>query len=200
MKKYSTRIKSTDFMYIEFKKVARLKLENPNLTSKEIKTRAVEDNIFQVDTVNRRKTIAKAMIRRLKVVDEYLLEQLANGVLDTSKQITLYTILKNDRLFFEFMREVYREKYLIKDPYLTDKDFNIFFHKKSEQSEKVAGWKDYTYYKLKQTIVRILFEAGFINHQDERRIVKPIMNQELIEHLNELGDQEYAKVMLAKIR
>ncbi|MCK8827431.1 DUF1819 family protein [Natroniella acetigena] len=193
---YSTSIKYTDFLYLELKKVAKLKFEKQKLNSKEIKAKAVEDNIFQFDTVARRKRIANAMIKRLEVLDEYLLQQLVIGSIETSKQITLYTILKTDCLFFEFMWEVYRENYLIKEPYLTDKNFSIFFQKKSEQSEKVASWKEYTYYKLKQTIIRILFEAGFISDQDERRIVKPIINLGVAEHLKDIGDEKYLKVML----
>ena len=195
-KKYSTTIKLTDFLYLELKKVAKLKAKKPKLTPKEIKIKAIEDNIFQVDTVARRKTIANAMIKRLEVLDQYLLKQLTTGSIETSKQIALYTILKTDRLFFEFMQEVYREKYLIKEMYLKDKDFNIFFQKKSEQSERVASWKDYTYYKLKQTIIRILFEAGFINNQDERKILRPIINLGIREHLKEIGDEKYLQAML----
>ncbi|PRX24091.1 putative inner membrane protein DUF1819 [Orenia metallireducens] len=195
-KKYSTGIKSTPFLYLELKKIAKLKVRNSNITDKEIRRQAVEDNIFQVNTLNRRKTISRATIKRINVLDDYLIDQLLNGTLDNSKQIALYSILKTDRLFFEFMKEVYREKYLIKDPYLHDKDFNIFFEKKAEQSERVAGWKEYTYYKLKQVFIRILFEAGFIKEQDKREIVRPIINQSLKQHLIDKNEAEYLEAML----
>ncbi len=197
--KYSTRIKSTPFLYLELKKMAKLKINNPDMTDKELKQQAVEENLFQVNTDSRSKTIASATIRRIRALDDYLLDKLLNGTIETGKQIAIYSILKTNRLFYEFMKEVYLEKYILKDPYLEDKDFNIFFQNKAEQSERVAGWSDYTYYKLKQVIIRVLFEAGLIKDQKEREIVKPIINQELTYHLEDIGDKNYLEVLLGGV-
>lgn len=194
--KYSTAIKGASFLYLELKKLAKLKVNNSDISIKELRKKAVEENIFQVDTVNRRKTIARAIIKRIKVLDDYLIDRLIDGTIETSKQIAMYSILKTDRLFFEFMNEVYLEKYLLKDPILEDKDFNIFFQNKAEQSERVAGWTDYTYYKLKQVLIRILFEAGFIKNQKSREIVRPIINKELADYLENIGDKKYLGAML----
>ncbi len=129
-----------------------------------------------------------------------LLDKLANGNLETSKQVALYAILKTDRLFFEFMQEVYREKYLIRDYLITDKDFAIFFQRKAEQSQKVAEWKDYTFYKLKQVYKRILTEAGFVKkNKKDVEITRPLMEQELADFLNEKGDGIYLQAMLGGI-
>lgn len=194
--KYSTGIKTKPFLYVELKKMARLKIENEDLTNKQLKDKAVEKNILQFNTESRNKAVASATLKRLDVLDDFLLDRLLNDSIDTSKQIALYSILKTDRLFFEFMDEVYKEKYEIGDPYLTDKDFNIFFQHKAEQNERVAGWADYTYYKLKQVFIRILFEAGFIKDQKEREIKKPIIPKDVIAHLEDKGDKKYIQAML----
>jgi hypothetical protein len=194
--KYSTGIKTKPFLYVELKKMARLKLDNKNLSNKELKNKAVKENILQFNTKNRNKAVASATIKRLEVLDDYLIDKLINDSIDTSKQIAIYSILKTDRLFFEFMDEVYKEKYQIRDPYLTDKDFNIYFQHKAEQSERVARWAGYTYYKLKQVFIRILFEAGFIKDQKEREINKPIIPKDVIKHLEDKDDNEYIQVML----
>ncbi len=129
-----------------------------------------------------------------------LLDKLVNGNLETSKQIALYAILKTDRLFFEFMQEVYREKYLIRDYLITDKDFAIFFHRKAEQSQNVAEWKDYTFYKLKQVYKRILTEAGFVKkNKKDVEIIRPFIEQELADYLNAKGDGIYLQAMLGGI-
>ena len=197
--KYSTAIKTKPFLYVELKKMAELKVNNPELSYKELKDKAVEDNIFQYNTLSRRKGVASAITKRIKVLDEYLIDKLLEGSIDTAKQIAIYSILKTDRLFFEFMDEVYKDKYQIRDPYLTDKDFNIFFQHKVEQSERVAGWVDYTYYKVKQVLIRVLYEAGFIKDQKEREITKPIIGNNIIEHLNKKGDAKYVQAMLGGI-
>jgi acetone carboxylase gamma subunit len=193
--KYSSTIKSMAYLYLEIKKAAMLKIKG--FKDFEIANKALQDNIFQVNTESRKREIASTVLKRLKVLDDYLLEKLANGSLETSKQIALYSIMKTDRLFFEFMTEVYREKYLLKDFIIMDKDFNIFFQRKMEQSVTVASWKEYTFYKLKQVYKRILSEAGFVKRQKKNiEIVPPIMAKDLIEHLKEIGDQPYLEAML----
>lgn len=197
--KYSTSIKTKPFLYIELKKMAKFREKNNSLSKSRLKEKALEENIFQYETKNRNKEIASVTLKRLEVLDEFLMDKLIHGSIDISKQIAMYSILKTDRLFYEFMEEVYKEKYLIGDPFLTDRDFNIFFQHKSEQSERVDSWADYTYYKLKQVIIRVLFEANFITDQEERKIKRPIIPKEVIYHLEEKGESKYIKAMLGGI-
>jgi len=179
--------------------MAEFKLENEELLKKELKDKAVAENIFQFDTENRNKEVAAVTRKRLEVLDDFLMDKLLDDVIDVSKQIAIYSIMKTDRLFFEFMEEVYKEKYKIGDNYLADKDFSLFFKHKAEQSERVDSWADYTYYKLKQVFIRILFEAGFINDQKEREIKKPLIPEEIIDHLKSKGDIRFVEAMLGGV-
>lgn len=198
MLEYTSVLKSRPFLYLELKKAAQLKIQG--LDEKEIKYKAIEENIFAVNTETRKKEIASAVINRIEELDMYILDKIVNGSLQTSKQLALYSILKTDRLFFEFMKEVYREKILLKDSIITDKNFNIFFRRKAEQSEQIANWKDYTLYKLKQVYKRVLSEAGFIkNSKKEIEIIPQIMEAEVIEYLKDKGDILYLEVMLGEI-
>jgi hypothetical protein len=198
MEKYKSTIKSMAFLFLELKKASGLYLQG--LKADEIKKKALEENIFLLDTENRIKEIASTVLKRIEVLDEFLLRKLTNGNLETSKQIALYAILKTDRLFFEFMQEVYREKYLLGDYIITDRDFNTFFQRKSEQSVQVASWKDYTLYKLKQVYKRTLLQAGFVKKNKKNiQIVKPLMEEDVVEHLKSKGDQIYLQAMLGEI-
>lgn len=198
MSEYTSVLKSSSYLYLELKKSCNLKIQG--LDENEIKNKAIEDNIFALSTEMRKKGIASAVVNRIKVLDDYLIDKIANGNLQTSKQLALYSILKTDRLFFEFMKEVYREKILLKDYILTDKDFNVFFRRKSEQSDKIANWVDYTYYKLGQVYKRILTEAGFIkNVNKEIEIVPQIMEDDVKNHLQLIGDTIYIEAMLGEV-
>jgi acetone carboxylase gamma subunit len=198
MLKYTSILKSRPFLYLELKKASRLKLQG--LSDEEIKIKAIEENIFAVNTEARKREIASTVIKRIQVLDDYILQKIINGSLQTSKQLAIYSILKTDRLFFEFMKEVYREKILLKDFIITDKDFNIFFRRKAEQSEKIASWKDYTFYKLKQVYKRVLSEAGFIkNEKKDIEIIPQIIEEDVIKHLKDIGDIVYLEVMLGEI-
>jgi len=195
---YKSTIKSRPFLFRETKKAAEL--INKGFKEFEIKEKAKKDNIFQVNTETRRSEIASIVLQRLKAIDDFLIEKIVNGDIETSKQVVIYSIMKTDRLFFEFMYEVFREKIILRDFTLQDKDFNLFFDRKKEQSERVASWNDYTFYKLKQVYIRILFEAGLIKNQKKNRdIVKPIIEEEVVQHLKEIGDIRYLNALMGEI-
>jgi hypothetical protein len=195
---YKSTIKSKPFLYKEMKKAAELM--NQGFKDFEIKDMSRNDNIFQVNTEARKSEIASIVIQRLKAIDDFLVEKIVNGEIGTSKQIVVYSIMKTDRLFFEFMYEVFREKILMGDSTLQDKDFDIFFSRKKEQSKKVASWTNYTFYKLKQVYIRILFEAGFIKgRKRDRVIVKPIIEEELVQHLKKIGDEKYLNSLMGEM-
>lgn len=198
MLEYRSTIKARSYLYLELKKAANLYLEGFSLD--DIKQKALDENIFLLNSKNRIKEIASTISERLQALDETLLHKLTKGNLETSKQIALYAILKTDRLFFEFMQEVYREKYLIKDYIITDKDFSIFFREKAEQDRRVAGWTDYTFYKLKQVYKRVLIEAGFVKKNNKNiEITRPLMEQDIIDYLNKKGDGIYLQAMIGEI-
>lgn len=198
MLQYTSILKSRPYLYLELKKASELKLQG--MGEEIIRSKAIEENIFAVNTEARKKEIASTVINRIEILDNYILGKIVNGSLQTSKQLAIYSILKTDCLFFEFMKEVYREKLLLNDLIITDKDFNVFFRRKSEQSEQIAGWKDYTFYKLKQVYKRVLSEAGFIkNSKKEVEIIPQIIDQEVVNHLKDIGDGPYLEAMLGEI-
>jgi len=198
MSQYTSILKSRPYLYLELKKASLLKIKG--FGEEDIKTKAIEENIFSVNTEARKREIASTVINRIEGLDHYILDKIANGSLQTSKQLAIFSILKTDRLFFEFMKEVYREKILLKDFIITDKDFNVFFRRKAEQSSQIAEWKDYTFYKLKQVYKRVLTEAGFIkNSKKEVEIIPQIMEEEVVLYLKNIGDTPYIEVMLGEM-
>lgn len=195
--KYRTAIKSQSFLYIETKKAAKLILQG--LDEDQIRDKSLAYNIFQVNTDARKTEIASAVVTRLKALDSFFIEKLVNADIQTSKLIAIYSIMKTDRLFFEFMNEAYKDKIILRDNFIWDKDFNIFFDRKKEQSAKVASWTDYTFYKLKQVITRILNEAGLIRNEGRKReVVRPIVENSVVEHFKKIGDTVYLNIFTGK--
>ena len=191
---YSSKIEKAPFTFVELKKASTLALRG--FSNAEIKEKAVHNNIFQVTTEARKKEMASMVLKRMQALDEYLLQQLVNRSVDTGKLIVVYAIMKTDRLFFEFMNEVFKEKLMIKDYVMADKDFQIFFARKKEQSERVAAWHDYTFYKLKQVYLRLLFEAGLMKNKKSREIVKPLLDGSLVDHWLSRGDGMIVNILL----
>lgn len=192
---YKSTIKSRPYLYKETKKAASLIKQGINLD--EIKVKSLEQNIFQLESEARKKEVASIIVARLKDLDKFIIEKIAEGNVETSKILVLYAIIKTDRLFFEFMNEVYKEKLLLRDLFLKDKDFNVFFQNKKEQSEKVASWTEVTLKKLKQVYVRILFECGLIeNQKGDRKIKSPILETEVKDYLYKIGDKIYINAIV----
>lgn len=195
---YKSTIKSRPYLYKETKKAATL--INTGVELDEIKSKSLEENIFQLESEARRREVASIIVTRLKAVDKFVIDKIEDSNVETSKILVLYAIIKTDRLFFEFINEVYKEKILLKDLFIRDKDFNIFFQGKMEQSEKVASWTEYTFKKLKQVYIRILFESGLIvNQKGDREIKVPIIDSEVKEHLYSIGDKVYINAILGVI-
>lgn len=192
---YKSTIKSRTYLYKETKKA--ISLINKGLDVDGIKGKSLEDNIFQLESEARKKEVASIITSRIKGLDPYILDKIENSNIETSKILVLYAIAKTDRLFFEFLNEVYKEKIVLKDFYIRDKDFSVFFQSKKEQSEKVDSWSEYTFKKLKQVYIRILFESGLIgNQKGDREIVVPIIDSDVKEYLYEIGSKPYADAIL----
>lgn len=192
---YKSTIKSRAYLYKETKKA--VSLMNRGLKVTDIKEKSLQDNIFQLESEARKKEVASIITVRLKDLDKQIIYNIENSNVETSKVLVLYAILKTDRLFFEFINEVYKEKILLKDLFIRDKDFSVFFQNKREQSEKVASWSEYTFKKLKQVYIRILFESGLIaNQKGDREIKIPIIESQVKEYLYSIGDSVYLNAIL----
>lgn len=190
---YSASIISTSFWFLESKKVAELILEG--YSKDEILNIALEDNIFQVETERRVRDITNTTYRRLKSFPEEVLEYFVRVDVNSAKVFVLISILKNDKLFFEFMYEVFREHIVLGDLTLKNKDFEMFFDNKSYQSDIVSEWVDETLGRLKRGYTNMLSEAGVLDTSDKENVILlPFVDLKFKDILikNNLGTYLYA--------
>lgn len=195
--KYSAKLTGESFLLQELKIVAKLKKEG--YSDKKIRKTIIDDNLFQYkikSSISRRLT---PLMQRINVLNDKLIDRLIENPLEDGIIINLYAIMKNDRLFFEFMNEVMRDKLSSKNEILEKKDINIFFDIKIEQSDDVATWSDATIAKIKQVIKKILSEAKVIEDPKAGTLHKIIMSNWLKDCLVELGEEKYILAMGEKI-
>ena len=180
--KYSAGMVSRPFWYVEEKKTAKYLLEG--LDKNTIKNLVITENIYQAPTEYRAIQIFNTVYKRLTSLDESLLFNIVNSDVATSKIIALFSIMKTDELFFEFMYEVFREKLILGDYMLRDRDVNVFFSNKKTQSDIITKWTDYTIEKLKRCYTRVLYEAGLIvNNSRDRKIVPVNLDYKICQHM-----------------
>ncbi|CAG9609143.1 DUF1819 family protein [Pseudoneobacillus rhizosphaerae] len=190
---YSATLTGASFLMYELKQV--LKLKKQGLLNEEIKKKVIEENVFDYKFTSSLKRSVPSVIRRVNVLDEQLQEWVLNNTLEESKIINLYAIMKTDRLFFEFMNEVIREKLETNNYLLEKKDLNVFFISKSEQDEKMAKWTELTVNKLKQVYLKLLFEAGLLKDKKTGVLNRLLLDESLKRHLSYIGDTAYLRAM-----
>ena len=163
------------FWLSETRKTAELLLNG--LSKTEIKELAIKENIYQIRAEDRIRRIASVTLNRLASLPETLVQQLVSGHIGTAKLLVLISIMKTDRLFFEFVYEVHRQAIILGENIITDRAVNAFFDSKIAQSEVVAKWTESAIKKLKQTYIKILDEAGMLSSvKGERKIITPVVD------------------------
>lgn len=191
---YSAGLMSQSFWFLEFKKVVRLRQEG--LSYDEIKKKCVEENLFGAAKEYRALRMAGYIITRIKTMDDTLIELFCSSDLATQKIINLITILRTDRLFFEFVYEVYREKVILGIECIEDADVNVFFTRKETQSELIAGWKESTKKHLRSCYLNFMTDANLLTVVEKKRIITPpIMDVALERYLKAMGEEAMVKAL-----
>ena len=193
-KEYSASAVKVSFWFQEFRKVIQL-LSNGNSLD-EIRAMNLSENIFSAVTPYRARQIFNAVSGRVLALppDVYVLFLASD--LATQKLITLIAVMAYDKLFFEFVYEVVREKLIMGDDELSDRDLRIFFKEKQEQDARVAGWTDATFVRLAKAYKNMLYEAGIIDKaKGTRKIIPPLIDPALQTWAESHGMSRYIRAL-----
>jgi Putative inner membrane protein (DUF1819) len=191
--KYTTTLNGAQFLLYEFSQIVKLKEQG--LTDEEIKEKVIDENILQQVKVSSLKRRLRYLLPRVNVLDETLRNFVIYESIDISKVINFYSILKTDRLFYEFMNEVIKEKFKLNNYNLEKKDLNSFFTYKAEQNDTLKSWSDSTIQRLKQVYMRMLEEVGILTDRKTGELKRLIIDDQLKSHLRLIGDGQYIELM-----
>ena len=139
---YSAGAVKLAFWFTEFRRTIRLLSEGK--TYADIKLMVTNDNLYETATPARAKQIYNTITARIKELDSSVYSLFLHSDLPSQKLIALTAVMALDTLFFEFMYEVVREKFILGVDELTDTDVSIFFKHKRVKDEKVETWTDQT--------------------------------------------------------
>ena len=190
--KYATYT-GDQFLFFELKEVLKLKKEK--LDDKLIREKVKSENLFQYTSAASISRVLPPVIKRSNLLDETLIDMVLAEDAQTGKLINLYAMMKSNRLFFEFMDEVVREKYKYGQLYIEKKDINEFFDRKIEQSEEVASWSHSSIQKMKQVTIKSLYECGMIKNIRSGDMNRVNIQPSLKKHLVDIGDEKYLIAM-----
>lgn len=180
MKKYSSGLVSESFWFIECKKIIKLKYDG--YSWEHIKAMCLEQNLLGISKEYRAKRIFGYLKNRISMLDEKAIEIFISGDLATQKIIILVAVAKQNRLFYEFLYEVYREKVILGVCELKDSDINIFFKDKQDQNEGFANLTDITLKRLKSTYMNFMIDAGLLTVNGKKKEPTPPVIDITLEH------------------
>lgn len=179
---YSAGIMSQSFWFVEFKKYLKLRLDG--YTAEQIKEQVINENYFGLQNEYRATRIYGYITNRVAMLDEKGMTLFFDSDLATQKLLNLICILRQDRLFFEFINEVYREKAIIGSEELSASDINIFFKNKEVQSETVAEWTDATKKRVGSCYFNFMTDANLLTVEGkEKKITPPLLDIALERYL-----------------
>lgn len=180
-------------MHYEFKQVASLK--EAGYSDQEVRTKVIDDNLFQYGKISSLKRGLPYILKRVNVLNPTLRTLVLEESFQVSKAINLYSIMKTDRLFFEFMMELISEKIRRNDAILEKKDIHAFFTAKAEQHEVIANWTEQTMRKLKQVFVKVLLETGIVQDLRSMELNHLFIDERIKRELRNEGDHMYIRAM-----
>ena len=191
---YSAGIMSQSFWFNEFRQLLKLKREN--CEPDEMKKRVIEENLFGATNEYRAKRIYGYLINRVSVVEKELSDLFFSSDLATQKLINLIAVLRGDRLFFEFLYEVYRDKIILGEKTLELSDGKIFFNHKETQDDNVLAWKDQTKKRVQSAYYNFMIEANLLEIVDKKKLITPpLLDIALENYLRSNGETAIIKAI-----
>lgn len=179
--------------FIEMKETIKLYKEHGWDEAKRI---IVEENIYQQKAKDRITSEFGCIRRRIEALPDEIQDYMLNADISTAKLIALIANMSIDKMLFEVMYELYREKIRLEEPEITVIQVDNLFEAKSKQDDIVASWTEATSKKLRQMYLRAMDEAGVIRKEtlNSRIITKPYVEQDLRDLLikNEMESYLYA--------
>lgn len=202
-RKYSAGLMSQSFWFVEFRQYLRLKKEN--ISDDEIKRRITEENLFGAPNECRAHRIGNYLSARAGRMSQEELVLFFACDITSQKLINLICIMRNDRLMFEFINEVYREKVMLGAETIDLSDGRAFFTEKEKQDDTVAGWQDKTKRRLISTYLNFMTDARLLSmsarmpgnsKSGTRKITIPLPDEALQHHLETTGETTILKAIM----
>ncbi|MBR6852118.1 MAG: DUF1819 family protein [Lachnospiraceae bacterium] len=147
----------------------------------ECKKIVIEENLYQQKDRARIVSEFGCIQRRIQALPENMQVFMLTTDMGTAKLIALIARMAMDKMFFEVMYEIYREKIRLEEQEITTIQVDTLFYEKAKQDETVASWSEATQKKLRQMYLKSMEEAGILRKEtlNRRTIVKPFIEQEL---------------------
>ena len=191
---YSASAVKYQFWFNEFRQT--VKLLNDGRSLEQIKSLVLEDNLYSASSTARAKQIFSTVTARISELDSSFYRVFSYADLQTQKMFALIAAMAYDTLLFDLVYELIRDKIILGTYEISEKEFVRFIEDKQQQDDRAASWTEETCKRLAGTYKSILFEAGVLDSNNgDRKIIKPIIDIDLSDWLNDHGMEIYYKAL-----
>lgn len=181
------RCRTKDTLRFQEMRVAIEQVATGN-TMDDIERLSENENLFSAASKSRAREIFLIIKRRLAKVDIDFFTFFLSQPVEMQKILSLTTVMMEDRSFYTFMDEVYREKLINGENTLYKDDLIAFIHTIQSRDDKASGWTDAGIKKMRDNFKSMLREAGLISSTgNDRQILKPIITEETESYLDSHG-------------
>lgn len=136
---------------------------------------SIEQNLLQARTTSSSVRVTRETIQRLSVFGEDELQLLSESSLTERCHLMWVAACRRYELIGDFAEEVLRERYLLLTPSLDSDHFDRFMTGKSLWHPELDELKPSTRAKLRQTVFRMLHEAGL--HSEAAEIIPAVLSE-----------------------
>ena len=153
-----------------------------NLYSNFSDWKLVENSILSGNTINKTKNkttlkIYQEIRKRISILTSDEIDTLTKANLEEQKFLIFLSIIKTYQIIFDFVFEVLVPKFESFDFYINDSDYNNFIESKISILPELQKVSNLTLKKIKQRIFTILFQVGMIDSIKNKKILKPLVSQ-----------------------
>ena len=185
------------FLFLEMKRTAMYL--NDGKSKEDILALSLEKNVYQLDKEQRRRELPLKMLARLSTINDNLIKVIASSYDNDAKLVAFFAMMKSDRLLFEYMYEVFADKYSIGYREITNMDYEEFIDRKIQNSNTVASWKIDNLIRVRNAIKNTLVGAGLAKKKGkDLEILFPLVDRDFCK-LFDHEDKPYMKAILLEV-
>jgi hypothetical protein len=156
----------------------------------------VESEFLDYTTANNLNKKLGALVKRFAVLDIVLIEELAQADTKTAEFITFYSIVKNERIVYDFLNEIIFSNFMKLKKYITKDEIDNFMTEKARQIEEVENWTESSRKRMKNKIVEFCLKGGYLSKDKEDYLINiPSVGKRVKEHLKKIESIEINNIL-----
>ncbi|MBQ3440718.1 DUF1819 family protein [Candidatus Saccharibacteria bacterium] len=191
---YTASLTAEPLLFSETKLLASFLQQGEDLGS--LKERNLNENLIMHKRTGSLKRVNSPLFRRLSAMSENILDTFTTSDDTDAKIILLYIICNTDRLVRDFIINIYGDKVLIQSDKIVRADIEQYFESVYSESDKLLNCSYNTKAKLKQTLMKILADAGLVTKQsNDFLITTPIISERIRSTILADGGDYYIKAL-----